>query len=364
MIKLSHPNFSKKEYEAVMTVLKSGNLSQGKKVEEFEKEFANFLDAKYAVATSSGTAALHLVCLALGLKKGDQVLTTPFSFIASANAILFVGAEPVFVDIDETFNIDVNLVEKRITEKTKAILVVHLFGLPADMEIIDKIARKYDLKIIEDVSQAHGAKIGNRYVGTFGNAACFSFYATKNMTTGEGGMVVTDDKGSALKIRSLRNHGKDKKGFFSSLGYNFRMNEIEAALGIAQLKKLKTFNDQRIKNANYLNERLKGIKGVIIPNIPKDSTHVFHHYTLRIMEQANKTREKIVEALTKRGIEVGIFYNLPIHKQPLYKKFGYRNSLPVSEKIANEVISLPVHPLVTKKDLDFIVKFFKESLDE
>ncbi len=364
LIKLSTPIIGKEEINGIAAVLKNGQISQGPYVEAFEREFSRFVGAKYAVAVSSGTAALHLTLLALDIKKGDEVITTPFSFIATANSITYTGARPVFVDIDETFNLKPGSVEKKITKNTKAILVVHLFGLPADIKTINKIAKKYNLKIIEDASQAHGAKIGNRYIGTFGNAACFSFYATKNITTGEGGMVVTNEKKLAEKIRNLRNHGRNKKGQYSILGYNFRMNEIQAALGSAQLKKLKTNNHQRIKNAIYLSNSLKDIKGIILPTVPGGFTHVFHQYTLVVTPLVKKTREEIVESMNKSGIEVGIFYNPPIHKQPLYKKLGYRDKLPVAERFSREVLSLPIHPLITKKDLDYIARSFRESLNE
>jgi dTDP-4-amino-4,6-dideoxygalactose transaminase len=354
MIAISKLKLGKEELVAVAKVLKSGQAVQGKKVAEFETAFAKYIGTKYAVAVSSGTAALHLSLLALGVGKGDEIITTPFSFIASANAILYVGAKPVFVDIDaSTFNIDPELIEAKITKKTKAILPVHLFGLPCHIQSIMKIAKKHKLFVVEDACQAHGASFKHRKVGSFGDLGCFSFYATKNMTTIEGGMITTNDKQLYEKLLLLRNHGSKIKYQHEILGYNFRMTDINAAIGLAQFKKLAKFNKVRINNAKYLTKNLAGIKNLILPFAPAQFSHVFHQYTVRL--NANINREKIIKTLETRGIQAGIYYPIPIHKQKLYQSLGYKDKLPVTENVARSVLSLPVHPYLTKTELKRIV---------
>ena len=259
MIPIAQPLMGEEEKRAVIAVLESGMLAQGPKVEEFEKAFAALWGVRHAVATSSGTTALHVALLAHGVGPGDEVITSPFTFISSANSILFVGARPVFVDIDESsFNIDPSLIEARITPRTRALLPVHLFGNPCDMEAIMAIAARHGLIVIEDAAQAHGASIQGRKVGSFGTG-CFSFYPTKNMTTAEGGMVTTDDDQVAEKARLLRSHGMRKRYYHDFLGYNFRMTDLQAALGLAQLAKLEVFNEKRIANARYLTEHLRDV---------------------------------------------------------------------------------------------------------
>jgi dTDP-4-amino-4,6-dideoxygalactose transaminase len=353
MIPISKPILGAREKKAVLKVLDSGFLAQGAKVEEFEKRFAEYIRVKYAIAISSGTTALHLALLAHGIKKGDEVITTPFTFIASSNAILYCGAKPVFVDIGEDFNINPDLIEKKITKKTKAILPVHLFGYPANMVKIMKIAKKYHLAVIEDCCQAHGASIFGKKVGSFGTG-CFSFYPTKNMTTGEGGMITTNNKQIAERARLLRNHGMKIKYYHDVLGFNFRMTEIAAAIGIEQLKKLEKFNKKRIANANYLNKNIK-TKGIILPKIRKGYRHVFHQYTIRITDQCPKSREEIIKKLEENGIGSAIYYPLPVYRQKPYLKLGYKEYLPITEKYSKEVLSLPVHPSLTQNDLRKIV---------
>jgi dTDP-4-amino-4,6-dideoxygalactose transaminase len=361
MIAISKLELGKEELLAVSKVIKSGNLTQGKKVAEFEQAFAKFIGAKYAVAVSSGTSALYLSLLALGIGKGDEVITTPFSFIASSNAILYTGAKPVFVDIDEkTFNIDTKLIERRITKKTKAILPVHLYGLPCDIKNILSIARKHQLFVIEDACQAHGASFGNQMVGTFGNLGCFSFYATKNMTTVEGGMITTNSQKLAEKLLLLKNHGSKIKYQHEILGYNFRMTDLNAAMGLEQLKKLQNSNKIRVNNANYLTQHLSKNKNLEVPFVPPGFSHVFHQYTIRLGENIN--RAKIIAALDKKGIQTGIYYRLPIHQQKLYQSLGFKDKLPVAEKAAQSVLSLPVHPYLTKTELKRIVSVLSSIL--
>jgi dTDP-4-amino-4,6-dideoxygalactose transaminase len=358
MIHIAKPIMGNEEKRAVMGVLSSGNLAQGERVEKFEKAFARFIGTKYCVAVNSGTAALHLALLALGIKNKDEIITTSFSFSASANCALFCGAYPVFSDIDPmTFNINPYDIENKITKKSKCVIPVHLYGQPADMKPIKEVATKHDLFIVEDCAQAHGAEYKNKKVGSIGDLGCFSFYATKNMTTGEGGVITTNIDELAEKLQLLRNHGQTKRYCSSILGFNFRMTDIAAALGIEQLKKLKRFNKKRILNAKFLTKNFDGIGGLITPFISPNVTHVFNNYTIRITNRFKLGRESLIEKLKNDGIETRIYYPVPIHKQPLYVKLGYEKiSLSETDKASNEVLSLPVHPSLTKNDLNYMAE--------
>ncbi len=356
MIPISKPLTAEEERRAVIEVLNSGQLSQGPVVEEFEDRFASFIGTRFAVATSSGTAALHAALLAHGIGPGDEVITTPFTFIASANAVLFTEACPIFVDIEEDFfNLDPSLIEEKITPRTKAILPVHLFGHPCDVEAILEIAEKRGLILIEDACQAHGASVNGRKVGTFGTG-CFSFYPTKNLTTGEGGMITTDDAQVAEGAKMIRNHGMRQRYRHEILGYNFRMTEIQAAIGLVQLEKLPQWTAQRIENAAYLTRHLDALGKVVTPKVKDGCVHVFHQYTVRVREG----RDAAVERLQEKGIGVGIYYPIPVHKQPLYQKLGYRDRLPRAERASREVVSLPVHPGLSGQDLARIVEGVKD----
>ncbi len=348
MIPISKPWLCTEEQEAVSAVLASGQLAQGAKVKEFEERFASYCGVKHAIATTSGTTALWIALLVHDIGAGDEVITSPFTFIASANTILFVGARPVFADIDPaTYNIDPTQVEKKITPHTKAIMPIHLFGYPAKMDALMTIARKHNLAMIEDACQAHGAAINGKKVGSFGTG-CFSLYATKNMTTGEGGMLTTDDDQVADRARLLRAHGMRVRYYHESLGYNFRITDIQAAIGIAQLAKLEKFNEQRIANANYLTSHLEN---VVTPQVEPGYRHVFHQYTIHMKGD----RDQAIRKLTDAGVGTGIFYPVPVHQQKVYADLGYRDSLPASEEAARQVLSLPVHPLVSQQDLAHIV---------
>ncbi|MCX9011801.1 MAG: DegT/DnrJ/EryC1/StrS family aminotransferase [Candidatus Methanoperedens sp.] len=356
MIPIAKPHIGEDEKNAVMKVLESGVIAEGTKVLEFEKAFARSAGAKYSIAVNSGTAALHVAMLAHGIGGGDEVITSPFTFIATANSVLFTGAKPVFADIEEdTFNIDPDKILEKITPGTKAVLPVHLFGHPANMKAISEIAEDHNLIIIEDACQAHAAKFNGSCVGTFGTGA-FSFYPTKNMTTGEGGMITTDDPQIYEHAKLLKSHGSKQRYLHEILGYNFRMTDIAAAIGIEQLKKLGMFTNARQENAAYLNSGLKDISGIVIPCIRQDCEHVFHQYTIRVTEDCKVDRDALIKVLNENSIGTGIYYPLPVHKQPLYRELGYTDSLPVAEKMSREVVSLPVHPSVTETDLDFIIK--------
>lgn len=358
-VPIAKPIIGEEEIENVVEVLKSGMIAQGPKVMEFEEKFANWIGAKYGIATNSGTSALHVALLACGIGEGDEVITTPFTFIASGNAIVYTGATPVFADIDlDTYTIDPDKIEDLITDKTKAILPVQLYGQAADMDKIREIAEKHDLKIIEDAAQAHGAEYNGEKVGTLGDMACFSFYPTKNMTTSEGGMITTDDEELAKKAQMFRAHGASERYHHDEIGYNFRMTDIAAAIGLAQLKVIDEFNDKRISNANYLNEQLKDVEGIVTPKSPDNYKHVYHQYTI-LVEKGN--RDEWVEFLTNKGIGTGIHYPIPLYNQPIYKKLGIEGDCPLAEKAADNVISLPVHPSLTKEDLDLVVDAVKEA---
>ena len=338
IVNLAQPVLGDDEFELVKKVLKSGFIAQGKIVEKFENKFAKYIGVKYAVATANGTSALHLSLIALGIGKEDKVITTPLSFISTANAIVHARANPVFVDVDEkSYNINPDLIERNITKRTKAIIPVHLFGMPSKMDEINSIAKKYSLRVIEDACQGHGAKYKGRMVGSLGDLACFSFYATKNITCGEGGIVTTNSKGLSDKIKMLRNHGI-KDGDFKILGYNMRMTDIQAALGLAQLKKLTKFNKLRRKNAEYLNKHLSKVKGIVTPSDTKYTTSSYHHYTIRITRDFPVNRDCLIAKLKENSITSGIYYKTPIHKTFLYKKMGYDLSLPVAERLSKEVL--------------------------
>ena len=361
MIPIAKPIIGEDEINAVIEVLRSGNIAEGQKVKDFEEAFAKFSGTSYAVAVNSGTAALHVALLAHGIGAGDEVITTPFTFVATSNSVLFTGAKPVFADIrEDTFNIDPDSIIEKITPRTKAIIPVHLYGQAADMKVIMEIAEDKDLIVIEDACQAHGATFEGKSVGSFGDGT-FSFYPTKNMTTGEGGIITTNDKGIAEKARMVRSHGSKQRYFHEMLGFNFRMTDIAASIGIVQLGKIVDFNRSRIKNAQHLTKSLGNIKGLNLPHVDKRCGHVFHQYTVRI--RGDISRDDVVSSLNKKNIGTGIYYPVPIHKQPYYKELGYDDSLPASESASKEVISLPVHPSVNISDLDTISASLREIMD-
>lgn len=358
-ISISTPFIGKEEISNVLKVLKSKQLAQGRMVEQFEQVFAEYIGTKFAVATSNGTTALFLSLKALDLDENTEVITTPFTFIATANIILHAGLKPVFVDIDQdTFNLNPNLIEQKITNKTRAILPVHLYGQPADMIKIKKIAKKNNLKIIEDACQAHGAEYFTKKVGSLGDLGCFSFYPTKNMTTSEGGIVTTDNEKLAEKIKILRNQGMSKQYQYEQIGYNFRMTDIQAAIGLAQIKKLISFNKKRVANAEVLTKALKTL--VITPKISPNVKHVFHQYTIKVPSQK---RDYLKKELFKKNISAGVYYPSPITQTKPYLKLGYgKESFPITEKVCNEVLSLPIHPQLTKQDLKTIIDSVKEAM--
>lgn len=354
MIHMARPQIGDEEKAAVMAVLESGQLAQGSAVAEFEASFADYCGVKHAIATSNGTTALHVALLAHEIGAGDEVITTPFTFIASANSILYVGAKPVFVDIDPvSYNMNIDQIEAAITKHTKAIMPIHLFGNPADMPRIKEIADRHNLIIIEDAAQAHGAEIDGKRAGSWGTG-CFSFYPTKNITTGEGGVITTNDDCAADRARLVRSHGMRVRYYHESLGYNFRMTNIHAAIGNAQLPKLEGFNERRIANAAYLSAHLDPNK-VQVPQVRHDTRHVFHQYTVRVLPPLD--RDDVRKTLADRGVGSEVYYPVPVHEQQIYLDLGYGGqSFPESERAAKEVLSLPIHPGLTRQDLETIVE--------
>jgi len=350
MISISKPFIGEAEKAAVMAVLESGMLAQGPRVAELEGRFAELCQTKHAVATSSGTTALNVALLAHEIGPGDEVITTPFTFIASVNSILYVGARAVLVDIDkETFNIDPELIEAAITPRTRAIMPVHLYGYPCDMDPILEIAERHGLAIIEDAAQAVGASYKGRIVGSFGTA-CFSLYATKNVMSGEGGMITTDDDGVAEMARMIRSHGMKRRYYHDMMGYNFRLSDLHAAIGLPQMERLEEFTARRRANAQYLSANLKGVR---VPTVKDGYEHVWHQYTVCF----EGDRDAAVQQLHAAGVGAGIYYPVPAHKQAYLEDMGYGEvSLAVTERLCQEVISLPVHPLLSQADLETIVR--------
>lgn len=334
---------------------------QGEKVEEFERAFSDYINVTHAIAVANGTIALDAALKTLRIKQGVEVIVPSFTFISTANSILFQSAKPVFADVDErTFNISPNDVLEKITDRTKAIIGVHLFGHPFDVKAIQEICEDHNLILIEDCAQAHGAEYEGIKVGSFGIAGCFSFYATKNMTTGEGGMITINNNEIANVCRQLRNHGESQKYFHTRLGYNYRMTDIQAAIGLAQLNKLDDFNEKRIKHAEYLNKHIKA-SGLKLPHRKNGIKHVYHQYAITIEEEEGVTisRTEFMKYLKNNGIGSAIHYPLPIHKQPLYQRLGYTDETvqcPVATALSQKILSLPVHPALTEKDLVFIAE--------
>lgn len=361
MIPIASPIIEEDEINAVNQVLKSGMLAQGPKVLELEEEFAKYCGTKYAVAVNSGTAAIHCALFAAGVGPGDEVITTPFSFIATANPIIMLGAKPVFVDIDPlTYNLDPEKIEGALTEKTKAILPVHLYGQIADMDEIKQIADKHNLLIIEDACQAIGAEYKGKKAGALGDMGCFSLYATKNIMCGEGGVITTNDESMATKMRQFRQHGMSGTYQYEHLGYNYRTTDLCASIAVTQLSKVDRFNGARVKNANQLTEGLGEILGLSVPVVGDKRSHVYHQYTIKVKNDFKLSRDKLLEYLRSNGVGAGVYYPKPLHLIPHISSFGYKKSdMPVTEEICEQVLSLPVHPRVKTEDINKIINLIK-----
>lgn len=363
-IQIAKPYIDKSDISGVVKVLNSGWLSLGPKYKEFEEKFAKYVGTKYACAVSSGTAALHLGVRALGLKEDDEVITSPFSFVASSNVLLYERVKPVFVDIEEnTFNIDPLLIERAINKKTKAILPVHIFGQSADMDPIVNLAKKYNLKILEDSCESLGATYKGKMVGTTGEAGTFAFYPNKQMTTGEGGVIVTNSKEIYDLCDSMRNQGRGDSGDWlvhERLGYNYRMDEMSASLGITQLKKLDWMIEEKRKIASWYNNALKNIKGVETPKTGKDRTHSWFVYVIRIKK---KKRDEMMIELGRRGIQTKPYLPV-IHLQPFMKQlFKFKKGdFKVAENVSDETLALPLYIGLNIKDVEYIANTIKKVL--
>jgi perosamine synthetase len=362
MIPVNIPLIGDEEKEAVLKVLSSNMLThkegQGPMVMEFEKKFAKYIKVKHAIALNSGTAALHAALLSLDLRPEDEVIIPTFTFVATASMVLHVGAKPVFVDIDpEIYTMDPNAVEKAITSNTKAIIPVHLYGHPADLDSLGKLAKAHNLVLIEDACQAHGALFKGAQVGSIGDLGCFSFYPSKNMTTGEGGMLTTNDDAIAEKVRMILNHGEKEAYKTVRLGHNFRMPEVSAAIGTVQIDKLPNFIEQRRKNVHHLSSIIKSNPNVQLPHEREWATHSWYLFTIQVLQNTTSlTRDAVAEKLHGAGIGASIYYRTPLHLIPYFKDlFGFKGGeFPESEKATETVLSLPVHPGVSPDQIAFI----------
>lgn len=349
--------FGAAEEELVLEVLRSGILAQGPKVARLEEQFCELTGAAHAVAVNNGTTALVAAIQALELEPGDEVVTSPFTFVATLNAALEAGVTVRFADIGlDDFNVDPDAIEAAVTDRTKVLLPVHLYGQPAAMEPIEAIARRHGLSIIEDAAQAHGARVDGVPIGRYGQA-CFSLYATKNVTTGEGGVVTTDDDQIADRLRLLRNQGMRARYQYEIAGHNYRMTDLQAAVGIPQMDRLDDVIARRQRNAEVLTDGLGGLPGLVPPSVVPGRTHVFHQYTVRVTPEAPITRDGLAEHLARAGIGSGVYYPKPVYDYDCYRNDPrvVLGDTPNAERAAAEVLSLPVHPHLTAAALERIV---------
>ena len=365
------PWISEDDKKIINKTLTQSMLTLGPQLEKFENDFCKYSKVKYAVAVSNCTAALHLSLMALGIKKDDEVIIPDLTFVADANAILACNAKPVIVDINkENFFLSISNIKKNITKKTKAIIPVHIYGQVCNIEEILDIAKDNNLKVIEDCAHAVGTFHKSKHVGTLGNTGCFSFYPTKNITTAEGGMVITNSEKIAEKVRQLRNHGMTKslKSRYSSeypwifdikqQGYNYRLDEIRAALGITQLKRIKKINGLRKKASSYYNKNLQNIPGIILPDMVNDKTHSYHLYTIRVTKPYKLSRNQLFKKLKDNGIRTTVYW-MPIHKYTAYRKFVKTSNILNTTKIYDEILALPLFPNISKKHQDAVIKVIK-----
>jgi perosamine synthetase len=351
------------EIRAAARVLRSGHLRAGRRVEEFEERFARAVGAHHAIAVNSGTAALHLAYQEF-LQPGDEIIVPDFTFVATASMALAIGACPVLADVDPvTGTLDPADAERRITKRTRAIAPVHLYGGPADVRVLTRLARKHHLKIVWDAAQAHGATFEGRDIGSLGDAVCYSFYPTKNMTTGEGGMITTPHRRLAASLRLARSHGESSRYTHTQLGYNFRLTDIAAAIGLGQLRRLPSFLRARRRNAAILSRGLAGIPGLELPAAGPGEGHAFSLYTVRVKaELLGMTRDDLQKALAAQGIESSVHYPRALHQQPIFRHLGSDRDFPVSTRLAQSVLSLPVHPFLTKADLRRIIQAVRDAV--
>jgi len=357
MIPVARPDIDDAEIAAVTEVLRSGMLAGGRKVAELEERWAAFIGTKHAIAVSNGTVAEMCVFAGLGLGSGDEVITVGHTFNATVSSILYTSATPVFVDVEpDTFNLDAKRIQAAITSRTRAICPVHLFGLPADMDAITAIADRHGLVIVEDACQAHGATYRGQRVGSFGHGT-FSLYGTKNMTTGEGGLITTDDDALADWIRLYRNQGMRERYRHEILGYNFRLTDIAAAIGLCQLDKLERNTARRQAIAARYDAGLADLP-IHLPVTPSDRTHVFHQYTLRV----GPARDRIVAGLAAAGVATGVYYPIPVHRQPYVLERGITADLPITDEMAATSLSLPMFPTLTEGEQDQVIAAVRSAV--
>jgi perosamine synthetase len=366
LIPINLPKMGEEEVEAVVEVMRSGRLTSGlgagPKVAEFEKNYAEFAGVKHAVAVNTGTAALHAAMMAAGVKMGEVILPS-FTFVATAEAVVLAGGKPVFADIDpQTFTLAPEAVRKAVTEKTKAIVPVDLYGLPADIKPIREIAAEHDLVVVADLAQSHGASCEGKPAGALADLACWSLYAAKNIGAGEGGVVTTDDDEFAETVRMIRTHGEKAKYSSLMLGTNYRMTEIQAAIGVVQLRRLPDFLAKRAQNARRLTEKLCGAERITLPPELENRKPSWYLYTVRIRDVTENERNNIIVEMHENGIGAEAYYPTPVHQMPYYKENFGKFDLPETEKAAKQVLSLPIHPGVTEEQVDFIAQTFLSLL--
>lgn len=367
MIPINLPKIGEEEIKAVVEVMKTGilttGLGAGPKVSEFEKKYAVFADAKHAIAVNTGTAALHAALMAVGIKAGDEVILPAFTFVATAEAVVLAGGKPVFADIDPiTYTLSPEAVKRAITEKTRAIIPVDLYGLPADTKAIKEIASGHNIAVVEDCAQSHGATYEGKPAGAYADVACWSLYAAKNIGTGEGGVVTTNSDDLAEKVRMVRTHGEKTKYNSLMLGTNYRMTEIQAAIGIVQLSRLSEFFAARSRNAQRMTEKLSACSKLTLPPKLSNRTHSWYLYTVRINEAEAEERNSVIKAMHEKGFGAEAYYPIPINKMPYYRENFGDFDLPETERAARKVISLPIHPGVTEEQVDAIAKAFLNLL--
>jgi len=365
MIPINRPMIGEEEIQAVIKVLRSGILTEksgcGPFASKFEKAFANYVGSKYAISFNNGTSALHAALIAAGVGPKDEVIVPSFTFVATAEVVVLAGARPVFVDIDpKTYCMNPEEVKNAINRRTKAMIPVHLYGHPCDMNPLIECAREHGIVVIEDAAQAHGAEYKGKKAGVLGDLACFSFYATKNMTTGEGGMITTNSEELTEKVRLIRSHGEKKPYETVMIGHNYRLPEIEAAIGIVQLGKLPKFLEARRKNAIFLVKELLSVESLQMPIEHDECKHSWYLFTIRLKDANSKIRNKMVKKLHEEHVGAAVYYPIPIHKMSYYHELLGKVNLPETEEAAQQVISLPVHPAIQEVELDHIASAVKK----
>jgi len=369
LIRINQPFLGKEEIDSAVEVLRTGVLTDksgmGPRVLEFERSFAKYVGAKHAIAVVNGTAALHAALLAAEVGPGDEVIVPSFTFVGAVNAVVLAGATPVFADIDkDTFCLRTDSIEEVVTRKTKAIIPTDLFGLPSDLKATSEFAKSKGMTVIEDAAQAHGAQYEGKRVGSISDMTVFSFYAAKNLTTGEGGMITTDDDEHAQALRMIRSHGEQRPYWTVRLGHNYHMTEIAAAIGQAQLKKLAGFLERRRKNAELATQKLEMTGKLILPKEPEGRRHAWYVYTVRLRGVNAAKRNKIVDKLWNKNIEAAVYYSTPVHSTPFYREsnLARRGRLPETEKASRQVFSLPVHPRLGEEEMEYVAETLRKTI--